>query len=92
MSRRGSPAPISTWSDEVSRRAVASEGRGESSTLDAMSKTSWPAPERNKGPILEVLRRVLPRSGTVLETSGYRVLPSSGVTEAVAVAAMFATS
>jgi hypothetical protein len=32
-----------------------------------MSKTSWPAPERNKGPILEVLRRVLPRSGTVLE-------------------------
>jgi SAM-dependent methyltransferase len=32
-----------------------------------MSKTRWPAPERNKGPILEVLRRVLPRSGTVLE-------------------------
>jgi SAM-dependent methyltransferase len=32
-----------------------------------MSKTCWPAPERNKAPILEVLRRVLPRSGTVLE-------------------------
>lgn len=32
-----------------------------------MSKASWPAPERNKAFILEVLRRVLPRSGTVLE-------------------------
>jgi SAM-dependent methyltransferase len=28
---------------------------------------TYPAPERNKGPILEVLRRVLPRRGTVLE-------------------------
>jgi len=28
---------------------------------------TYPAPERNKGPILEVLRRVLPASGTVLE-------------------------
>jgi len=27
----------------------------------------WPAPERNKGPILEVLRRVLPARGTLLE-------------------------
>jgi SAM-dependent methyltransferase len=30
-------------------------------------KAHWPAPERNKGPILEVLRRVLPDSGTLLE-------------------------
>jgi hypothetical protein len=30
-------------------------------------KQSWPAPERNKLPILEVLRRVLPQHGTVLE-------------------------
>jgi SAM-dependent methyltransferase len=28
---------------------------------------TYPAPERNKGPILEVLQRVLPRRGTVLE-------------------------
>jgi SAM-dependent methyltransferase len=28
---------------------------------------TYPAPERNKAPILQVLRRVLPRSGTVLE-------------------------
>lgn len=27
----------------------------------------WPAPERNKGPILEVLRRILPPHGRVLE-------------------------
>ena len=27
----------------------------------------WPAPERNRGPILEVLRRILPRRGRVLE-------------------------
>jgi SAM-dependent methyltransferase len=27
----------------------------------------WPAPERNKGPILEVLQRILPRRGRVLE-------------------------
>jgi len=33
----------------------------------AMTKLRWPAPERNKEPILEVLRRVLPSSGTVLE-------------------------
>jgi hypothetical protein len=32
-----------------------------------MSKACWPAPERNKGPILEVLTRVLPASGTLLE-------------------------
>jgi hypothetical protein len=32
-----------------------------------MSKACWPAPERNKGPILEVLARVLPASGTLLE-------------------------
>ncbi len=30
-------------------------------------KLTWPAPERNKGPILDVLREVLPASGTVLE-------------------------
>jgi SAM-dependent methyltransferase len=30
-------------------------------------KACWPAPERNKQPILEVLRRVLPESGTLLE-------------------------
>lgn len=30
-------------------------------------KQRWPAPERNKGPILEVLTRVLPARGTVLE-------------------------
>jgi len=30
-------------------------------------KVSWPAPERNKAPILDVLRRVLPARGTVLE-------------------------
>jgi SAM-dependent methyltransferase len=33
----------------------------------ARVKACWPAPERNKGPILEVLRRVLPESGTLLE-------------------------
>ena len=32
-----------------------------------MLKLQWPAPERNKEPILEVLRRVLPERGTVLE-------------------------
>lgn len=32
-------------------------------------KQTWPAPERNKQPILEVLRRVLPATGTVLELS-----------------------
>lgn len=32
-------------------------------------KQTWPAPERNKQPILEVLRRVLPAKGTVLELS-----------------------
>ena len=31
------------------------------------SKMSWPAPERNKGPILEVLRAVLLEPGVVLE-------------------------
>jgi hypothetical protein len=30
-------------------------------------KLTWPAPERNKGPILEVLKRVLPEHGTLLE-------------------------
>jgi SAM-dependent methyltransferase len=30
-------------------------------------KQSWPAPERNKQPILAVLERVLPASGTLLE-------------------------
>ena len=30
-------------------------------------KLSWPAPERNKAPILDVLRRVLPARGTLLE-------------------------
>jgi SAM-dependent methyltransferase len=33
----------------------------------AAMKAHWPAPERNKEPILEVLRRVLPESGTLLE-------------------------
>jgi cyclopropane fatty-acyl-phospholipid synthase-like methyltransferase len=32
-----------------------------------VSKAHWPAPERNKGPILEVLARVLPGAGTLLE-------------------------
>jgi SAM-dependent methyltransferase len=32
-------------------------------------KQIWAAPERNKRPILEVLRRVLPESGTLLEIS-----------------------
>lgn len=32
-----------------------------------MTKLTWPAPERNKGPILSVLERVLPREGTLLE-------------------------
>ena len=32
-----------------------------------MTALSSPAAERNKGPILEVLRRVLPQTGTVLE-------------------------
>jgi hypothetical protein len=30
-------------------------------------KLCWPAPERNKAPILDVLRRVLPARGTLLE-------------------------
>jgi SAM-dependent methyltransferase len=30
-------------------------------------KETWPAPERNKQPILEVLQRVLPTSGSLLE-------------------------
>lgn len=34
-----------------------------------MVKQCWPAPERNKGPILEVLRRVLPPTGLVLEVA-----------------------
>src|SRR5688572_20247708 len=32
-------------------------------------KKTWPAPERNTEPILEVLRRVLPRAGRVLEVA-----------------------
>jgi hypothetical protein len=32
-----------------------------------MTKAVWPAPERNKGPILEILQRVLPPTGTLLE-------------------------
>ncbi len=32
-----------------------------------VTKQCWPAPERNKEPILEVLKRVLPERGTVLE-------------------------
>jgi SAM-dependent methyltransferase len=32
-----------------------------------MPKREWPAPERNKLPILDVLRRVLPAQGTLLE-------------------------
>lgn len=41
--------------------------------IDGMERSTpaavmtYPAPERNKGPILEVLQRVLPRRGTVLE-------------------------
>jgi SAM-dependent methyltransferase len=34
-----------------------------------VSKLTWPAPERNKQPILEVLQRVLPPSGTLLEVA-----------------------
>src|SRR6185503_3666487 len=30
-------------------------------------KQAWPAPERNKQPILEVLQRVLPARGVLLE-------------------------
>jgi SAM-dependent methyltransferase len=33
----------------------------------AAVKETWPAPERNKQPILELLQRVLPASGTLLE-------------------------
>lgn len=33
------------------------------------TKLSWPAPERNKQPILQVLKRVLPSSGTLLEVA-----------------------
>jgi Protein of unknown function (DUF938) len=36
-------------------------------TLDEHGLPSWPAAERNKQPILEVLRRVLPERGTLLE-------------------------
>ncbi len=32
-----------------------------------MTKLTWPAPERNKQPILQVLERVLPDVGTLLE-------------------------
>jgi SAM-dependent methyltransferase len=32
-----------------------------------VTKLTWPAPERNKQPILSVLQRVLPRGGTLLE-------------------------
>jgi hypothetical protein len=32
-----------------------------------VTKLTWPAPERNKQPILEVLERVLPPTGTLLE-------------------------
>ena len=32
-------------------------------------KACWPAPERNKGPILDVLRQVLPKRGRVLEVA-----------------------
>ncbi len=32
-------------------------------------KQHWPAPERNKGPILEVLRTVFTKPGTVVEVS-----------------------
>lgn len=31
------------------------------------AKLTWPAPERNKQPILEVLQRVAPRTGSILE-------------------------
>lgn len=34
-----------------------------------MTKQCWPAPERNKQPILEVLQRVLPERGVLLEVS-----------------------
>ncbi len=34
-----------------------------------MSKLSWAAPERNKEPILAVLERVLPSTGTLLEVA-----------------------
>src|SRR5262245_17742791 len=32
-------------------------------------KKTWPAPERNKAPILDVLSRVFPKAGRVLELS-----------------------
>jgi len=34
-----------------------------------VTKACWPAPERNKAPILEVLTRVLPNAGTLLEVA-----------------------
>jgi SAM-dependent methyltransferase len=34
-----------------------------------MTKLTWAAPERNKQPILDVLQRVLPPSGTLLEVA-----------------------
>jgi SAM-dependent methyltransferase len=38
-------------------------------TQDPSRVMTYPAPERNKAPILEVLRRVLPARGTVLEVA-----------------------
>lgn len=37
--------------------------------MSTSSVLSYPAPERNKAPILDVLRRVLPREGKVLEVA-----------------------
>lgn len=62
-------------------------------------KLTWAAPERNKGPLLDVLRRVLPTSGTLLEIAsgtgqhavffaeglpGIRVVPSDASAENLA--------
>lgn len=54
---------------------AASEGSRRSARSARLSRVippnalCWPAPERNKGPILEVLRRILPRRGRVLEVA-----------------------
>jgi tRNA G46 methylase TrmB len=38
-------------------------------TSDFKMQLHWPAPERNKAPILEILQRALPRQGRLLEVA-----------------------